>query len=77
MVQMELQPVKPQLKMLELHPQAQDGLPESESPAALRVDAPSLTPVQHYTWQDKGTYVQLQIRAAHHVAGEKAASSES
>ena len=66
---MELQPVKAQFKMIELHPQAEEAPPELESPAALKVDAPSFVPVQHYTWQDKGTYVQLQIDTLHHVAG--------
>ena len=70
LVQMELQPVKPHLKMIELHPQAQEGPPNPDSSAALRVEAPLFVPVQHYKWQDKGTHVQLQITSMHHLAGQ-------
>lgn len=69
LVQMELQPVKPQLKMIELHPQAQEGPPKPHFSADLRVEAPIFVPVQRYKWQDKGTHVQLQITSVHHLAG--------
>ena len=67
--------MKPQFKMIELHPQAQEAPPEIGSPAALTVDVPAFVPVQHYTWQDKGIYVQLQITTMHHIAGARAESA--
>ena len=49
----------------------------SDSPESLRVDAPTFAPVQQYTWQDKGTHVQLQISTTHHLAGAQGAVSAS
>ena len=67
--------MKQDLKRIELNPRAEEGPHVSDSPEALRVDAPAFVPVQHYAWQDKGTYVQLQITTTHHLAGARAASA--
>jgi len=75
LVQMELQPERPALKMIELHPQSQEGSSQPEDSAALTVDVPTLTPVQCYTWQDRGDFIQLQIATAHHVAGAQSSAN--
>ena len=76
LVQMELQPERPVLKMIQLQPQSQEGPCQPEDPAALTVDAPTFMPVHRYTWQDRGDFIQLQIASAHHVAGAQSSVNQ-
>ena len=73
---MELQPERPVLKMIELQQQPQEGISQPEDPAALTVDVPTFTPVQCYTWQDRGDFIQLQIATTHHVAGAQSSANQ-